>query len=512
MRIRQDSEREGDILDRHPGDVRANANSVAVVTGPCIELIGVTKVFRPPAVRQGLLGRCFDMFLGRAQGAVETRALEEIDLQVFPGERVAIWGPNGAGKSTLLKLISGISVPTRGQVRVVGRVAPLLQIGAGFSPELTGRENVMLSCTLHGLSGDEIERTLPSIFEFCELGDWLERPTRCYSQGMRARLGFAVSSHLEADIYLVDEGLVAGDLEYRKKCQLRVRELLSRGKTWLMASHHRGELGADCQRAIHLEEGRIRSDSRLRSASRAASQVKLAVTHPKSGSQWVAQVLKALEPEHYVPSTVKTARLEEPLVADGFYAPVYLPRERVEALLQDAGFEARTVFLLRDLRDTLVSHFFSLRYSHPVISENIRNRREHLEQLDSLEEGLLYLMDQALVGFARIQTSWWDSGVPRYRFEDLIDDPQGQFRRMAEDLGLACPAERLEQAVLDHSFQARSGRNPGDEDIGSHWRKGVAGDWRHYFTPRVARQFASRFGSVLVQTGYEVDDRWVDSL
>jgi lipopolysaccharide transport system ATP-binding protein len=164
-------------------------------------------------------------------------ALDGVSLQVRRGECLGVIGRNGSGKSTLLGLVAGVLWPTRGSVRVQGRVCPLLELGAGFHPELTGVENAVLNGVLLGMPRRELLARLDRILDFAELGDFVERPIRMYSSGMVARLGFSVAVHVEPDVLLMDEVLSVGDERFRKKCTDKLGEFRERGVTMLFVSH-----------------------------------------------------------------------------------------------------------------------------------------------------------------------------------------------------------------------------------------------------------------------------------
>ena len=184
-------------------------------------------------------------------------ALREISFGVPRGGAVGIIGRNGAGKSTLLKLLAGITAPTRGRIVIHGTVAALIEVGSGFHPELTGRENVFLSGAILGMSRREIAAKLDSIVEFAGVGDFIDTPVKWYSSGMYVRLGFAVAAHLEADILLVDEVLAVGDAEFQVKCLQRIQELRDRGVTSIFISHDLTAVERLCGSAILLEAGKI---------------------------------------------------------------------------------------------------------------------------------------------------------------------------------------------------------------------------------------------------------------
>ena len=184
-------------------------------------------------------------------------ALEEISLTARRGEVLGFCGANGAGKSTLLKLIARILPATCGRITVRGRIAALLELGTGFLPELSGRENILLNGAILGLGDAEMRRKLDSIVEFAGLGPFIDSPVRTYSAGMYARLGFAIASHVEADILLIDEVLAVGDAAFQKKCHAWLESLTAGDTTVLLVSHSLSTLEALCDRMIWLDRGRV---------------------------------------------------------------------------------------------------------------------------------------------------------------------------------------------------------------------------------------------------------------
>jgi lipopolysaccharide transport system ATP-binding protein len=191
-------------------------------------------------------------------------ALREVGFELAPGEVLGVIGPNGAGKSTLFKLLSSITAPTEGEIRFRGRLAALIEVGSGFHPELTGRENVFLSGTILGMRRRDIATRLESIVAFAGIGNFLDVPVKWYSSGMYVRLGFAVAAHLEPDILLVDEVLAVGDAEFQARCLRRIQELRQRGTTILFISHDLGTVERLCDRALLLRNGRIAAEGTAR--------------------------------------------------------------------------------------------------------------------------------------------------------------------------------------------------------------------------------------------------------
>lgn len=223
-----------------------------------IELVGVSVRYRVPTERVSTLKeQVIRAAQGKRLGFREFWALDGIDLEVGKGEALGIIGRNGAGKSTLLKVISRILRPTHGRVWVRGHVAPLIELGAGFHPELTGRENVYLNGAILGFSRIEMEAKYERIVEFAELGDFIDAPLRTYSSGMKVRLGFAVATDTEPDILIVDEILAVGDQHFQEKCHARMRAFRERRTTILFVSHSRASVERLCDRAVWLEKGRV---------------------------------------------------------------------------------------------------------------------------------------------------------------------------------------------------------------------------------------------------------------
>jgi lipopolysaccharide transport system ATP-binding protein len=182
-------------------------------------------------------------------------ALKDVSFEVKQGDRVGIIGRNGAGKTTLLKILSRITEPTTGRIAIKGRVASLLEVGTGFHPELTGRENIFLNGAILGMSKAEIHRKFDEIVDFAETSKFLDTPVKRYSSGMYVRLAFAVAAHLEPEILLVDEVLAVGDTEFQKKCLGKMEDIASEGRTVLFVSHSMSAITRLCDRAILLKEG-----------------------------------------------------------------------------------------------------------------------------------------------------------------------------------------------------------------------------------------------------------------
>lgn len=207
----------------------------------------------------GKWARMLEWVTGKPQHD-KTWVLRDIHFTVNPGEAVGIVGVNGAGKSTLLKIITGTTQPSNGSVHIEGRVAALLELGMGFHPDFTGRQNVFMAGQLLGLQGDEIAACLPAIEAFAEIGDYIDRPVRTYSSGMQMRLAFSVATAVRPAVLIVDEALSVGDAYFQHKSFNKIREFREQGTTLLIVSHDRSAIQSLCDRAILLERGFVIKD------------------------------------------------------------------------------------------------------------------------------------------------------------------------------------------------------------------------------------------------------------
>lgn len=194
------------------------------------------------------------------------RALSDVSFEVDAGETLGIIGPNGAGKSTLLKLLTRITLPSEGRIFLNGHVASMIEVGTGFHPELTGRENIYLNGAILGMNMREIDRKLEEIIEFSECGQFLDTPVKRYSSGMYLKLGFSVAAHLEAEIIIMDEVLAVGDVAFQNKCIQKIKEISESGRTLLFVSHNMNMVRRLCSRCIVLERGRLLFDGDVETA------------------------------------------------------------------------------------------------------------------------------------------------------------------------------------------------------------------------------------------------------
>ena len=218
--------------------------------------------------------KTFDVYLDKANSLKEKmlfwkrnrkekrEVLKNINLTVKNGEAVALIGVNGSGKSTLLKLMTKIIYPNKGKIMTYGKLTSLLELGAGFHPDFSGRENIYFNASIFGLTRQQIDERLDDIIEFSELGSYIDNPVRTYSSGMYMRLAFAVAINVDADILLVDEVLAVGDQHFQDKCIAKMKELKEEGKTMVFVTHSLGTVKEFCNRAVWLSNGEIRMDGK----------------------------------------------------------------------------------------------------------------------------------------------------------------------------------------------------------------------------------------------------------
>ena len=214
-----------------------------------ISVVGVSKRYTVALARPGGLGATIRGLLGRK---LENWALRNVNFSVARGEALGIVGNNGAGKSTLVKVLSGITVPTLGEISIVGKLSALVEVGAGFNIELTGRENVYLGGSILGMSCREISRKMASIEEFAGIGSYIDAPVKMYSTGQFLRLGFSIAAQLDHDIFILDEVLAVGDVGFQTRCFDRIDQLRKDGKTIVLISHDLAAVERICDRAVLL--------------------------------------------------------------------------------------------------------------------------------------------------------------------------------------------------------------------------------------------------------------------
>jgi len=227
---------------------------------PAIHVENVTQRFRVIHERPDTVRELFARFLRHNASFHDFDAVKRVSLNIPRGQMVGLIGRNGSGKSTLLKIIAGVYRPTKGTVQVEGTLAPLIELGAGFHPELTGRENILINGLLLGYSKREMAEREGSIIEFAELGDFIDAPVKQYSSGMYTRLAFAVATEVDPDILLLDEILAVGDAPFKQKCLGRIESFRERGKTIVYVTHDMQQIRNYCDRAVLLERGEIMAE------------------------------------------------------------------------------------------------------------------------------------------------------------------------------------------------------------------------------------------------------------
>lgn len=231
-------------------------------TDPVIQFKNVSKQFI--LQKQKTFKELLPAFLQGKETKKKFWALKDINFTVKRGEALGIIGPNGSGKSTILKLITGVMSPTKGKITVNGKVSPLIELGAGFHPELSGRENIYLNGSILGLSQKEIQKNFKKIVDFAELWDFIDQPIKHYSSGMYMRLGFSIAIHVNPEILIIDEILAVGDTAFQKKCFTKMEEFKKQGITIIYVSHNLNSIINFCQNCLFIKEAQIKkySDSK----------------------------------------------------------------------------------------------------------------------------------------------------------------------------------------------------------------------------------------------------------
>jgi len=241
-------------------------------------------------------------------------AINDVSFRINKGESVALFGKNGAGKSTLLKMITGVLYPTEGEIVVNGRVSALLELSAGFDPDFTGRENIYFKGQLLGINEKEIAKLEDKIIEFADIGEYIDQPVRSYSSGMKARLGFAINANIEPEILIVDEALSVGDKAFRRKCNLKIKEVLADGKvTFLFVTHSTNVAKNFCDRGIVMKQGNMLFDGEVNEAAAFYEQT-------------LEEEMQKLKPKNAAPGNKKG-------IGNGQKKPV-APKNNVEAKVE----------------------------------------------------------------------------------------------------------------------------------------------------------------------------------
>ena len=383
-------------------------------TATLLEMRGVTKDY-PKVSTGGDRLRTLWSLLARSREFPHFRALEAIDLEVRRGESVGLVGENGAGKSTLLKIVAGVTRPTRGSVRLDGRVSALLELGSGFHPDYTGRENIYLSSAVMGLSRREVRSKVDSIIEFADIGEHIDEPIKHYSSGMGVRLGFAVATAMNPDLLITDEVLAVGDESFQKKCIQWLQNYLDGGGTLLLVSHSMYHVQTLCRKALWLDHGR----PRLFGEASDVTREYLTYHEEKRRAQPQAQRAPAGDTPRMLALDLErpTLRQGEELVAR---AQAYEPDGRAPVLLfgivradgspvygshsNESGFapapvgERRFAFGVRFPRVTLLPGKYMLRM-HVLDPEGLR-------LFDTLETEFVVTGETRDYGLARLEHEW----------------------------------------------------------------------------------------------------------
>ena len=384
-----------------------------------LEMRGVTKDY-PKVSTGGDRLRTLWSLLTRSAEFPHFRALDSIDLEVRRGESVGLVGENGAGKSTLLKIVAGVTRPTRGSVRLDGRVSALLELGSGFHPDYTGRENIYLSSAVMGLSRREVRSKVDSIIEFADIGEHIDEPIKHYSSGMGVRLGFAVATAMNPDLLITDEVLAVGDESFQKKCIQWLQNYLDGGGTLLLVSHSMYHVQTLCRKALWLDHGR----PRLFGDSSDVTREYLTYHEEKRRAQSQAERAPAGDTPRMLSLDLERATLRhgEELVAR---AEAYEPDGRAPVLLfgivradgspvygshsDESGFapvpagERRFAFGVRFPRVTLLPGKYMLRM-HVLDPEGLR-------LFDTLEKEFVVTGETRDYGLARLEHEW-TGGAP----------------------------------------------------------------------------------------------------
>jgi ABC-type polysaccharide/polyol phosphate transport system ATPase subunit len=272
-----------------------------------VETVGLTKVYRVYASPWGRLAE----LVFRRQRHRAFLALEDVTFSLPRGEGLALIGENGAGKSTLLKILAGITAPTSGTAEVRGKVASILELGSGFHPDFTGRQNIVLNAAMLGLSQDELRHKMPGILEFSELGDFIDQPVKTYSTGMAMRLGFSIATQVDPEVLIIDEALSVGDGYFQKKCMDRLRLYVESGGTLLFCSHAMYYVSAFCQRALWLRHGRAEALGPVNEVVREYENF-LVAKSAKAESESIHAAPPRTRSQSQMPARILSAQLVEP--------------------------------------------------------------------------------------------------------------------------------------------------------------------------------------------------------
>lgn len=283
------------------------------------------------------------LWRGRKQFYREFWALRDVSFEVKKGETVAIIGRNGSGKSTLLQLIAGTLTPTDGRIEVNGRIAALLELGSGFNPDFTGRENVYMNGAILGLSREEIDRRFDDIAAFADIGDFIEQPVKTYSSGMYVRLAFAVAVSVEPDIFIVDEALSVGDEVFQRKCFARIQAIQQAGAAILFVSHSAQSVVELCRSALLLDQGELLLSGKPKAV---VAQYHKLIYAPEDKRSALREAIR-LQDLPTISSSGKNAGINTAKPpSDGYYDPALVPKSTVSYEMRDTRIENPRIVLL----------------------------------------------------------------------------------------------------------------------------------------------------------------------
>ncbi|HUD43816.1 MAG TPA: ABC transporter ATP-binding protein [Dokdonella sp.] len=408
-------------------------------SGPSSVLVqasGLGKRYPKVFHRRDRLRALASLITGR-RGVDSIPVLRDVDLCVRRGESLGLIGENGAGKSTLLKLIAGVLTPSEGSVRVDGRVGALLELGAGFHPEYSGRDNITMSAVLYGLKPAELRAKLEEIIAFADIGRYIDEPVKHYSSGMVVRLGFAVVAALRPDLLITDEVLAVGDEAFQKKCIRWIEDYLGAGGTLLLVSHSMYHVQKLCRHALWLRDGSVAAYGDVFDVTQAylayqerKSGEQAALSHKVDASQEFAVTGLALNgmaadrptvlergADLHVEARIHSRDGRLPVVAFGFAradgTPVYgvtTEMESVAPIREGDGFVARIDFP----RLPLLPGSYSLRV-HSMDSEGVR-------AFDTVERAVTIRGESREFGLVRLEHRWPDAGSGVHRTDEVSDD------------------------------------------------------------------------------------------
>ncbi len=395
----------------------------------CIELQNVSKSFRKGAAHdtlRDLIGSGFRRLTGRARPSDESAfaALHDVTFDTKPGEAVGLIGANGAGKSTALKLISRIMRPDSGVISTRGRLTALIEIGAGFHGDLTGRENIYMNASVLGMRKPEIDAKLDAIVAFSGVEAFLDTPVKRYSSGMQARLGFSVAAHVDPDVLLVDEVLSVGDVLFRQRCVDHMRRLVDNGTSLLFVTHHLEQMQAFCSRAVVLDHGRLVYDGNTTDAV----------------ARYIA-ALKNDEPSKSFDASKQAARVTGMVFRDGTNSET-LTTHAHDALDVDVHFQ-----LQRDTPDLVVE---------VDVRRDVGSR---LANFSSIRDGVTF-QAQAGLGHATLRLPALPLLGGQYFFRAILRDPNSGQMIADSDYRYSLFVEDNDKGTgilcLPHSWQAMS--------------------------------------------------------